>query len=126
MTIIQSAQKFLFGGYTSVSWSTNTGPKKDTQAFLFTLTNPHNIPPTKYPINPAKSSNAVYHFHAHGPCFGDNADIHIVNNSNATNQFPRSFTKFPISYMDTTGQGNKTFTGQQDFTTSDIEVFKLV
>lgn len=125
MTIIQSARKFIFGGYTSISWSTNTGPKKDTQAFLFTLTNPHNIAPTKYPINPDKVGNAVYHFHAYGPSFGDNADIQIVNNSNATNQFPRSFIKFPISYTDTTGKGNKTFTGEQDFTTCDIEVFKL-
>jgi len=125
MTIIQSAQKFLFGGYTSIPWSTNVGPKKDTQAFLFTLTNPHQIPPTKYPINPAKAGNAVYHFHAHGPSFGDNADIQVVNNSNATNTFPRSFTKFPISYTDTTGKGDKTFTGERDFTTSDIEVFKL-
>ncbi len=88
------------------------------QAFLFTLTNPHNIPPTKYPINPDKAGNAVYHFHAYGPSFGDNADIQVVNNSNATNQFP-------ILYTDTTGKGNKTFTGEQDFTTCDIEVFKL-
>ena len=88
MTIIQSAQKFLFGGYTSVPRSTNVGPKKDTQAFLFTLTNPHNIPPTKYSINPAKVGNAVYHFHSYGPCFGDNADIQVLDNSNATNVFP--------------------------------------
>ncbi|CAF4149393.1 unnamed protein product [Rotaria sp. Silwood2] len=125
MTIIKSAKKFIFGGCTSVSWSLDCGPKKDTQVFLFTLTNPHNIPPTKYPINPAKTLNAVYHFYAHGPNFGDNADIYVTTNSNKTDQFPRRFTKFPISYMDTTGQVDKTFTGERDFTTCDIEVFKL-
>ncbi|CAF3900610.1 unnamed protein product [Adineta steineri] len=125
ITIIQSAQKFLFGGYTSIPWSTNVGPRKDTQAFLFTLANPHNIPPTKYPINPAKTLNAVYHFHSQGPSFGDNADIMVLNNNNLTNVQPRSFTKFPISYTDTTGHGDKTFTGNREFTTCDIEVFKI-
>jgi hypothetical protein len=62
MTIIQSAQKYLLGGYTSIPWSTNLGHKNDTKAFLFTLTNPHNIPPTKYPINSAKSKQCCSSF----------------------------------------------------------------
>ncbi|CAF4261429.1 unnamed protein product [Rotaria magnacalcarata] len=50
VTIIQSDQNFIFRGYTSVSWISNDGCKTDPSAFLFTLRNPHNIPPTKYSI----------------------------------------------------------------------------
>ncbi|CAF4311702.1 unnamed protein product, partial [Rotaria sordida] len=52
MTIIQSNNNYLFGGYTAIPWtSEGDSYKNDTTAFLFTLTNPHNIPPTKYLIN---------------------------------------------------------------------------
>jgi hypothetical protein len=46
--------------------------------------------------------------------------------ANASNANTTSYTNFPKAYTDTTGQGNNTFTGAKNFTTSDIEVFKLV
>ena len=123
ITIIQSNNGYLFGGYTSISWASSGGSyKNDNAAFLFTLTNPHNIPPTKYAIKPDQVGNAVFLFSSYGPTFGGGYDIHIPNGSDSYNS---SYHNFPHSYNDTTGKGNNTFTGAKNFTTSDIEVFKL-
>jgi hypothetical protein len=122
MTIVRSNNNYLFGGYTSVAWGVDGTYKTDTTAFLFTLTNPHNIPPTKYQIDPAKSANAVRHHSGHGPMFGSSQDLRLAANSNSNNS---SRTTFPGSYIDTTGKGNNTFTGALNFTASDIEVFQL-
>ncbi len=123
MTIIQSSNNYLFGGYTCTPWTSDAGYyKHDTTAFLFTLTNPHNIPPTKYIIKPDNSQHAVYHRNDYGPTFGGGHDIFLVNASNLNKS---SYTGFPNTYLDTTGNGNNTFTGARNFTVSDIEVFKL-
>ncbi|CAF3464572.1 unnamed protein product [Rotaria socialis] len=122
ITIIQSNHNFLFGGYTAIPWTSDVSDKKDTTAFLFTLANPHNIPPTKYLISTGQSGNAVVHNASDLAKFGGGRDLKLANVSNANNS---SYTKFPNTYLDTTGKGNNTFTGAINFTTSDIEVFKL-
>ncbi|CAF4683036.1 unnamed protein product [Rotaria sp. Silwood2] len=122
MTIIQSNNNYLFGGYTAIPWTSNNVYANDTTAFLFTLTNPHNIPPTKYLINPDNIANAVYHHSGYGPTFGSGHDIHLANASNSNNS---SYIGFPSGYLDTTGKSNNTFTGARNFIASDIEVFKL-
>ncbi|CAF4188122.1 unnamed protein product, partial [Rotaria sordida] len=75
MTIVQSNNNYLFGGYTSIPWTSDGSYKNDTTAFLFTLINPCHIPPTKYFINPDKTGNAVYHHTDDDPIFGSNHDI---------------------------------------------------
>lgn len=121
ITIIQSNNNYLFGAYTSFVWTSAGGSyQNDKTAFLFTLTNPHNISPTKYMIKSGNEGNAVYHHSGYGPTFGGH-DIHIANNSNTSN----SSIGFSHSYVDTTGKGNSTFTGASSFLVSDIEVFKL-
>ncbi|CAF3618799.1 unnamed protein product [Rotaria sp. Silwood1] len=122
MTIIQSNNNYLFGGYTAIPWTSNVTYVNDTTAFLFTLTNPHDISPTKYLINPGNIGSAVYHHSAYGPTFGSGHDIYLANVSNSNNS---SYIGFPSGYVDTTGKGNNTFTGARNFTTSDIEVYKL-
>ncbi|CAF1288690.1 unnamed protein product [Rotaria sp. Silwood1] len=122
ITIIQSTGNYLFGGYTSVSWTSDGSYKNDSTAFLFTLINPYNIAPTKYLINPTQAGHAVYHHNSYGPTFGSGHDIYVVNGSNGNNS---NATGFPSAYIDTTGRASCTFTGGQNFTVSDIEVFKL-
>lgn len=122
MTIIQSKSGgYLFGGYTSVSWGAvgnyvvdNNGP------FIFTLTNPHDIPPTKY-----QNSRPEYAIHAannYGPTFGGGHDIYVCNQSHINTG---STTNFPHSYIDTTGKNYTTFAGNKNFQTSEIEVYRL-
>jgi len=70
MTIFQSTDKFLFVSYRKVSWSSVVSVKGDGDAYLFTLTNPYNIPPTRYPIYSERKNDPVDHFESSGPCFG--------------------------------------------------------
>ena len=122
ITLIQSSNNYLFGGYTATPWTSDGSYKGDTSAFLFTLINPHAIPPTKYMTNPANVQYAVHHNGGYGPTFGGGHDLNVANSSNANNS---SYSGFPHAYYDTTGKGSNTFTGANNFATSDIEVYKL-
>ena len=122
ITVIESLDNYLFGGYTSISWNFHQGAKTgalDRNAFLFTLTNPHGIPATKYNIK-ANGEHAVVP-NAMGPTFGQ-YDICIYPNSNLNSQ---SFIEFPSNFIDSTGKGYLTFTGSTNFTTRDIEIYRL-
>ncbi|CAF4056407.1 unnamed protein product, partial [Rotaria sp. Silwood1] len=123
ITIVRSNNNFIFGGYTAVSWTSDGNYKNDTNAFLFTLVNPHQIPPTKYLIDATKIQQTVNHTGGYGPTFGGGHDLHVASGSNANNS---SYTNFPHSYIDTTGKGNNTFTGARNFTATDIEVLCLL
>ena len=123
MTIIQSKTSgYLFGGYTSISWISKGYYVADSNGpFLFTLTNPHGIPPAKYQI--ARPEYAIHDLSGYGPTFGGGHDIYICDQSDTTTG---SYSNFPHSYSDRTGNGNATFTGNKNFQTSDIEVYRLV
>jgi hypothetical protein len=118
VTIIRSVNGYLYGGYTSISWTSRGTYAPDNTAFLFTLTNPNGIPPTKYPISPGK--NAIYDMPSYGPTFGTGHDLYM--DSNNTN----GYTNFPHAFQDSTGHGNNTFTGNRNTQAADIEVFKCI
>jgi len=126
MTIIKSSGGWLFGGFTTQSWkdvyrSAGTNNKADPQAFIFTLTNPHNIPPTKFIIDKDKQQYAIWAHYDNGPSFGP--DIAISDNSNINTN---SYTNFPHSYKDTTGKADTLFIGSFFFSTTDIEVYTIM
>lgn len=121
--IIRSNNGYLFGAYTCVPWNSNDANVGNDDAFLFTLTNPHNIPPTKYPLQPSEKQHAVSYTSNDGPKSNGEHRIHICSNSNSLND---SYINFPHTYADSTGQGNNIFTGNRNFLTTDIEVFKLM
>jgi hypothetical protein len=52
VTVIKNTNGFIFGGYTSIPWSSSGGYKTDSTAFLFSLTNPSNIPLKLKAVNP--------------------------------------------------------------------------
>lgn len=47
MTVILSDNN-LFGGYAPMTWASRNGTAYDANSFIFTLTNPSGIPPTRY------------------------------------------------------------------------------
>jgi len=94
LTVIKSKEGHLFGGFTSLSWAGEHTTKEDPSAFLFTLTNPHGIPPTKYSIKKYSQSGIVCDQDscaAFGNHFG--ADIVVSSesdlHSNSTILFPQ-------------------------------------
>jgi hypothetical protein len=120
LTVIQSTSGYLFGGYTSIKWESHEDFQwsVDMNAFLFTLTNPNKISPTKYRIN-TDGRNAIGCKESVGPTFGK-WDMCIHSNSNENG---RSSILFPSNYIDSTGKGRLTFTGSHYFTVADIEVY---
>ncbi|CAF1131405.1 unnamed protein product [Didymodactylos carnosus] len=124
MTVIQAKLgNYLFGGFTSRSWSVESGHKNDSKAFLFTLTNPDEEPPTKFLIKPSETAYAVYHSSSLGPVFGYGYDIGIYSMSNKSDS--GSYSAFPSTYNDTTGKGKELFTGSSKLHVKDIEVYKI-
>ncbi|CAF0941390.1 unnamed protein product [Didymodactylos carnosus] len=120
MTVVQSKDGYLFGGYTSVPWASALGSQKnDPTAFLFTLVSPVVESGTKFACIKA-GTNAVFHSFSCGPAFGTGYDL-IISNDSDTNM--DSYCNFPHSYVDHLGHGTLTFTGSVHFKTADIEVF---
>ena len=116
LTIIQSREGYLFGGYTSVAWDSQNQHICDPQAFIFTLVNPWSISPTRYSIQPDRQSNAIRGNSSCGPIFGY-SDICV-------NSVKQCSFGFPNAYTDTTTRGNQTFTNCQSCTINEIEVYQ--
>ncbi len=121
LTIIQSDGGFLFGGYTSKSWGSGFGIfVEDYKAFIFTLSNPHSIPPTQFPV--AKPQKAI-HAGAYNCCIFGESDIYVRANSNINNH---SYSNFPSSFVDTTNKGKLIFTNTEKYKTKEIEVYSVL
>jgi len=120
LTVIKSSDGWLFGGYTSQSWTSAGVWKLDPGAWLFTLTNVYGIPAAKFPVTNEKQ--AILGYPTYGPTFGAH-DIYISDKSNIHGN---SHTQFPNAYRDSTGKGRTLFTGMPTFLTSDIEIFIAV
>ena len=84
ITILKSKQNgYIFGGFTEAFWSGNEVQKRDSNAFIFSLTNKENYP---CKMNVAVEENAVFCSPFVGPSFGI-GDIHIEDNANSYNEF---------------------------------------
>jgi len=122
LTIIQSKPgDFLFGGYTAQTWD-GSGYKSDPTTFIFTLTNPHLIPPTRYPLKTGEAPHAIMCYSFYSAVFGHGHDIQVVSLANSSSN---SMTNFPGSFADLTGKGKETFTGGPNFCAGDVEVYTV-
>ncbi len=76
LIVIKSDGGWIFGGYTTQSWSENSPnsfsscEKKDDDAFIFTLKNPHRVEPSRYFSN-KEMKGTICCNHNFGPHFGD-------------------------------------------------------
>jgi hypothetical protein len=122
LTLVQTPEGNIFGGYSS-SYPfvpiTSFNPQdvcKGTD-FIFTLINPHSIPPTKYLPSTTRTKITVqgkwYWLGAtHDICMQDRFDLVYFN--------------FPCSYVDSTGRGRRTFTGGPQCRIHDFEVYSVI
>ncbi|MBX9641612.1 MAG: TLD domain-containing protein, partial [Mycobacteriaceae bacterium] len=118
VTIIKDSSGNVFGGYTSASWNETGDYYSDPSAFLFTLHNPHNLPPTKYPKT-TNNTLAIYCASNYGPTFGAGHDIYVDNGHTSS-----CYVRFPHSFADSTGKGSTTFTSQTSFLPAEVEVWQ--
>jgi hypothetical protein len=117
----------IFGGFTpviwaSLKWSSGNSIKADQsmKSFLFTLKNPHQLPPRIFRLR--KKDEAIDCDEQYGPCFGQ--DVWVCNNCNAR---PNTRTeKFGTVYTnDTRMSGSTFFTGSAHCQVKEIEVFAI-
>ncbi len=86
---------------------------------MFLVENPHNDAPTCFECS--GDQYAMYCSSTYGPNFGHGVDLALHQGSDAG----QSRTSFPTAYTDTLGRGHATFTGAQDFTPEDYEVWAV-
>ena len=90
------------------------------QAFLFSVVNPYGLGPTKLPLT--NNQSAIYCDSSYGPTFGEGIDLHISGNANSN---ALSYSILGSSYERPSGQQSTFFTGAQQFSVADYEVFGL-
>ena len=114
----------IFGGFSPISWTTNTNFYDANASFLFTLTNIYNSEPLKFPNI---KSASIGHYSGYCVRFGKEDDLYIasdyLNNNN-------SCSKLGNYYQDILGKGKSVFTGDpnnnnNNFILKEMEVFKL-
>ena len=124
--LIKNDKGNIFGGYSSISWTSSGGYKPANGSFLFTLTNIYRTAPIKFP-NSQHQNYAVNHSPNYGPIFGGGTDLCI--NDNYLNN-TSSNSNFGYSYPDVLGKGRSIFTGESNnninkIIIKELEVFKL-
>jgi hypothetical protein len=117
--------RFIFGGYTTVSWESPARYpwKSDANAFIFSLTNKDNKP-LKMKVDPNQDEYAIYCHFGFGPTFGD--DITIVNNAN-TRIYSYSnlgFTYKHPEYAYKTSEAQSFLSGSKYFQLDEIEIYQ--
>ncbi|KAK8789781.1 hypothetical protein WA158_006561 [Blastocystis sp. Blastoise] len=114
----------VFGGYTDQSWAGSCSYKSHSKEFLFTLSNEHGIPPTKY--DNINSSYGICCSSSYGPTFGGGHDICISDQCHSnTNSYCYAYSYSEVN----TPQKHSLFVNisdansQNKFTVEDYEVW---
>ena len=100
--------------------------KHSSSSFLFSLRNKDGLAPFIANINQGQEKYAICCYSSRGPTFGGGNDLHICNNPN---QVSESYSYFGSSYQLPTGyvfgskKANNLLAGQNQFFTTEIEVF---
>jgi hypothetical protein len=129
LTIIADTKRDIFGAFMPVKWeSPASGKHKGDDSllsFLFTLRNPHGVPPRKFALKEEKKHFANYCDSAYCAVFGE-TDIYVSNNCNANRG---SCTRIGTRWSDYAYANDTAFeyflTGAATFTVKEIEVFEI-
>jgi len=120
LTVVKATSGYIAGGYASVSWASRNGYVTDSTAFLFTLTNPSNMP-LKLAIT--VSGYALYDGASYGPTFGGGFDMHISDGSNINTNSYSSFHSYTYPNGKYGSAGGSFILGGYGFQVAEIEVF---
>jgi hypothetical protein len=120
ITLVRCTGGFIFGGFTSEPWQSRGGYARANNSFLFSLANPRGAPPQRFDLIPGREGYAIRDQRGWGPYFGAGHDLAITNDWNGC------YTNLGHTYANPTGQGSNTFTGAQNFTPAEVEVWQVV
>ena len=122
LTIIQTTNGYVFGGYTTASWNSTGTFEADPNAYLFSLINKYSEP---IKIKCSQPKTAIYCSPNYGPAFGGD-DLYLTGDSDKNLS---SFSNLGHSFRHPTFDYNsleaKLFlTGAYNFQINQIEVFR--
>jgi hypothetical protein len=123
ITLISSKNSCIFGGYNPLAWSSRGAyvPDPSLMSFLFTIKNPHNLPPQIFKKN--GEAYAIYDKSTYGPTFGDHA-LRICDQCQSSDS---NYSRLDNGYVNDTGiTRDQVLTGSYNFTVEEIEVFEVI
>ncbi len=125
VTVIKNTNGFIFGGFTSIPWSSSGNNEADSTAFLFSLTNPSNTP---LKLKVKLSQYSVYHLSSYGPIFGWGHDLHVSNLPHTNRDSYMNLDSYEFRNGLSDIEGGKFIVGGSDenFQTDEIEVFQVL
>jgi hypothetical protein len=128
LTVIKvKGKSFIFGAFTKASWDCSDKYKRDSNAFVFSLTNEDNQP-CKMKICSHRCHSAIFCSSSYGPTFGGASDIYIANNANenllSCSNLGDSF-RHP-RYASFSNEAKTFLAGSYYFQLSEIEVFQRI
>jgi hypothetical protein len=127
LTLISDTDGNVFGGFTPVKWESGNTYKGDDslRSFLFTLRNPHGVPPRKFALKAEGKQWAIYCGSTDCAVFG-NTDIHVRDNCN---RHRISYTWIGTRWSDRPYTNDTAFedflTGAREFTLKEIKIFEI-
>jgi hypothetical protein len=123
LTVILDRDGNIFGGFTRATWQPPRKGPDDTRtsgSFLFTLKNPHDIPPRRFPVKPDLKSPISRGYAYWSPMVGTEfgRDLSLSDMCKST--------QLGVDYINDTGlDGATVFTGSKMFTLREIEIFEI-
>jgi hypothetical protein len=130
LTLILDTDGNVFGGFTPVeresplNWKTKGDDS--LRSFLFTLRNPHGVPPRKFALNEEKKAGAICCRDELCALFGEWCEILVSDNCNTNrNSYTRIGTRYGNKTYENDTQFEDLFTGAWNFTVKEIEVFEI-
>jgi hypothetical protein len=122
ITLIESTEGYVFGGFTPISWDSSESYKSDIscRSFVFSVKNPHGRDGCKFPVS--RPVYAIYCNSSYGPTFG-NHSIYVADGCDGNT---KSYTCLGLAYANTPGiADDEFFTGALYFKVKQIEVFSI-
>ncbi|KAL7541650.1 hypothetical protein ACHAWF_006994, partial [Thalassiosira exigua] len=77
LTVIETTDGFVLGGYSNAPWSSGRGWIAADKAFLFVLSGSDVTRPCKMKLKNANDGRAVFHRSTYGPTFGGGHDLFV-------------------------------------------------
>jgi hypothetical protein len=133
LILVQDTGGWIFGSYTHCKWPNNEwATDSSAKSFLFTLKNPHNIPPRRFAMKAGQEKFASYFRENRNDIvwIGYSGAIALTSGCNQnSNSHSRGFadTNANSTFANDSGHDGMTlFTGSETYTVKELEVFEFL